>query len=243
MKSPATVSPPSPGRNFSSASRRDFLRAAAATGAAATLPSLLSGCQLGDTTFGSTSTPTGTPLVIDFAGGDIAFLKFVSIYKQVQAEVYTKTVAAFTTSDLTTAQQAMVSEIKNHEAIHRDTVAGVLGSTNQVTPTLKFGNTDFKTASSILNIMISFEDVGVGLLNGMIQRLISSANIAFLLEMQSVEARHSASLRDLLSPKNGTPAGFSPGTADGSYTVSGVAAQLQFYITEQLQFTNAPAGL
>lgn len=241
MKSSATVSPPAAGR-FAFGSRRDFLRAAAVGGAAVAIPSLLTGCKVGETTLG-TAGPTGPLLVIDFATGDTAFLKFLSVYKQVQADLFTRMVAGLPTSDLTTTEKAVVTEIKNHEIIHRDTIAAILGTANQVTVTPKWGNTNFGKASEIMTSAINFEDVSVGLYNGMLQHFILSANIQFALEIQSVEARHAAALRDEVVPKNGSPTGYSPGSADAAYALSSVSQVLQPLVTETLQFTNAPAGL
>lgn len=243
MTSPVTVCPPPAGRSFSFGSRRDFLRMAAASSVATAIPSVLTGCNIGETTLGGTATPTGPLLAIDFSTGDTAFLKFLSVYKQVQADLYTRIVAAFSTSDLTAAEQALVTEIKNHEVIHRDTIKGILGTSNAVSVTTSWGTTNFKKASEIIQTATNFEDVSIGLLNGMIQRLISSANVALALEIQSVEGRHSAALRDDRLPKSGTPTGYSPGTSDASYRLTLVGAQLQPLIVETLQYTNAPAGL
>lgn len=242
MKSPATVSPSSAGTVFSPGSRRDFLKAAAVGGAAVALPSLLTSCKVGETTLG-TSGPTGPALIIDFSTGDTAYLKFLSVFKQVQADLYVKAVAGFSTSDFSATQQALITDIKNHEVIHRDTIASVLGSANAVTVTPKWGSLNFKKAADIFSQAIVFEDVSIGLYNGMLQHLLSSANIGLLLEIQSVEGRHSAALRDDQLPKNGSPSGYSPGVADGAYPLSSVGSSLQSVIVETLQYTNAPAGL
>jgi hypothetical protein len=224
-------------------SRRDFLRAAAVGGAVVAIPSIFGACKVGETLNGTNPTTSGPLLTIDFATGDTAFLKFLSVYKQVQADFYTNIVANFATSDLTTTQQALVTDIKNHEVIHRETIKAVLGSSNAITPTPKWGTTNFKKASEIMQTAVNFEDVSIGLYNGMLQRILSASNLSLLLEIQSVEGRHSAALRDNLLPKSGTPTGYSPGTADASYPLSLVGAQIQTIIVETLQYTNAPAGL
>src|SRR5947207_6950508 len=156
MKSSATVSPPVARGRFAFGSRRDFLRTAAVGGAAIAIPSLLTGCKVGETTLGSNG-PTGPLLTIDFATGDTAYIKFLSVYKQVQADLYIRMVAVLATSDLTTTEQALVTEIKNHEIIHRDTIAGILGTANAVVVTPKWGTTNFKKASEIMTSAINFE--------------------------------------------------------------------------------------
>jgi len=240
MKSPATVSPSS-GSFIPSGNRRDFLKAAAAGSAVLAIPTLLSSCKVGETTLGTTG-PTGPLLTIDFSKGDTAYLQFVYCHKQVQADFYTRLVAAFSGSDLTTTEQAIITEIKNHEVIHRDTLKAVLGA-DALSITPKFGSLAFKTASQSVTFARDIEDVTIGLINGMLQHLIQSSNIALLLEIHSVEGRHSAAIRDELVPKSGTPTGYSPGASDPAYALSGVGVVIQPYVTETFQFTNAPAGL
>lgn len=242
MKSPATVSPSSAGKFFSSGSRRDFLKAAAAGSAAVAIPVVVSSCNLGDTINGIPA-PSGPPLVLDFSKGDAAYLQFVYVYKQVLADLYARTVAAFTGSDLTATEQLVFTDLKNHEAIHRDTLKAILGTADAMAATPTWGTLNFKKATDVVPLAQRFEDNCVGLFNGMFQRLISPTNIALLLEMESVDARHSAAIRDELVPKNGGGTGFSPGVADPAYRLSGVAAALQPLIKEVFQFTNAPAGI
>ena len=241
MKSRANVSPLAAGKFFPPGSRRDFLKAAAAVSAAVSLPTMLSSCKAGDKIVG-TPGPSGPPLTFDFSKGDTAYLQFVYAYKQVQTDLYVRAIAAFTGSDLTATEQALMIEIKNHETIQRDTLKAVLGADAlAVTPT--WGTLNFKQAADVVVTARKFEDVSIGLINGMLQHLFSPANIALLLEIQTVEARHSASLRDELVPKSGTSTGYSPDTFDPAYPLSGVAAVLQPLVVETLQLTNAPSGL
>lgn len=241
MKSPAKVSPSSAGKFFAPASRRVFLKAAAAGGAAVAIPGFLSSCKVGETSLG-TAGPTGPLLTLDFSKGDPAYLQFVYAYKQVQTDLYVRAVAAFAGSDLTATEQAAMTEIKNHEIIQRDTLKAVLGA-DALAVTPKWGSVNFKQAADVVVTARNFEDVFIGLINGMLQHLISGTNIALLLEIHSVEARHSAALRDELVPKSGTQTGYSPGTSDPAYALSGVGVVLQPFVTETFQFTNAPAGL
>src|SRR5206468_11088392 len=104
-------SPPSAGRSFSSGSRRDFLRAAAVGGAAVALPGVLSSCKVGDTTATGNPAGAGPVVTIDFSTGDTAFLKFLSVYKQVQLDLYTRVVAGFASSDLTTTEKSVIADI------------------------------------------------------------------------------------------------------------------------------------
>lgn len=242
MTSRVTVHPDPAGKLTASGSRRDFLKVAAAGGAAVALPALLSGCELGETVINNNA-PSGPALVFDFALGDPTRIKFLYCFKQLQADLYIRMAATLATSDFTAADQALVLEIRNHEVIHRDTLKAILGPANDFTITPKWGSTDFKKRNSSLSLAVQFEDVSVGMYNGILQHFISNANIAFALEMVSVEARHSAALRDNFNPKTGTTDGFSPSSADPAYAPSTVGSAIQQYLNDVLQFANAPTGI
>lgn len=225
---------------FQPGTRRDFVKTAAAGGVALALPTLLGSCKLGDGISTTTGGGLGTPLVFDFSKGDTAFLQFLYCYKQLEADLYAQAIAKFSTSGFTTAEQALLTEIHNHELVHRDTLKGILGAANDFTVSPLWSGTNFNDHASILSLAISFEDVSIGLHNGMPQHLLSATNIGILLELVSVEGRHSASLRDDDLPNTAT---FSPSSLDPSYAPSQVAGAIQPYLNDNLQFINAPTGI
>src|SRR5437588_211411 len=128
---------------FQPGSRRDFVKAAAVGGVALALPSLLESCKLGEGITTITGGGQGNPLVFDFNKGDTAFLQFTYCYKQLQADMYAQAMAKFSTSGFTSAEQALLTDIHAHHAVHRDTLKGVLGTANDFTISPLWSGTNF----------------------------------------------------------------------------------------------------
>jgi hypothetical protein len=225
---------------FQPGSRRDFLKTAALTGAVVALPSLLSSCKLGEGVSTTTGGGFGNPLVFDFANGDSTILQFLYCFKQLQADMYAQIAAKFTAAGYTAAEQSLYTDLHNHSLVHRDTLKGVLGSSLDFTVSPLWSGTNFADRAGALTLAISFEDVSVGMYNGCVQRFVAAKSVALALELVTVEARHSAALRNLDLPNTGT---FAPTSQDPAYTLSSVANAIQPYLNDRLQFVNAPTGI
>jgi hypothetical protein len=224
--------------------RRNFLKLAAIGGTVIFLPSVLVGCN--DDDDGITGPPgSGGPLVIDFAKGDIAVLQFAYALEQLEADFYTKVVANFSGSTFTAAEQAVLTDVKYHEVIHREALKAVLGSSNDFTVNTTYGTLNFRDRTSVLATARTFEDLGVAAYNGAAQYLTSSTNLLVAGKIVSVEARHAAAIRDLISPKAGGTTGanadsFAPKSFDDVFSPAKVAAAAQGFVVEQLTLRNAP---
>jgi len=225
-----------------SGSRRDFLRLAAAGGAAVAIPSLVAGCKLNDV-IRTSDAGTGPMLTFDFAKGDIAFLQFFSVYKQLHADLYKQIAATAASSDLNSTEQALIPQVLSHLIVHRETINGILGTTNQVTVTPTWGSTNFKKRSEGLNLAVQFSDLAVGMWNGVVQSLSAATTSAFVIEMSTVDARHSSAVADASTPKSGGLTGFAPNSQDAAYRLSGVGTAIQQFTIERLQFLNPPAEI
>jgi Ferritin-like domain/TAT (twin-arginine translocation) pathway signal sequence len=239
MRSSATVSPARAGTVFSAGSRRDFLKVVAAGGVAAALPSLLTSCNVSDVTSNSQA-GTGTLLQFDFGQGEVTYLRFLYCYKLLQVDLYTQMVAKFSSTNFTTAEQALVTTIRNHELVHRDTLKALVGTANDVTITPYWSSANFANRTDVLPLAMNFEDASVGMYNGIVQLLFTSNAIALVLEMVTVEARHVAALQDDYSPNTGF---FAPSSQDNSYTLTAIAQAIQPFLMERLSFLNAPSGI
>jgi len=226
---------------FASGTRRDFLRLAAAGGAAVAIPSLVAGCKLNEGVHSDAA--TGDVLTFDFIKGDIAFLQFFSAYKQLHADLYTQLAATLSSSDFNTTEQALIPQILSHLIVHRETLKGVLGTANQVTVTPTWGSLNFKKRSEGLNLGVQFSDLAAGMWNGVVQSLNSAATAALVLEMSTVDARHSSAVADASTPKSGGSAGFAPNSQDPAYRLSAVGTAIQQFVIERMQFQNPPAEI
>jgi hypothetical protein len=220
-------------------SRRAFLKHVGVGGAVAALPGFVAACGSDDATAPVDAAPaSGGPLLIDFAAGDPAFLQFAYVLEQIEAEFYTRVVAAFGGSNVTTAEQAVLTEIRNHEVAHRAFLEGVLGGNGALAATPTFRGINFADRAAVLAAAKAFEDLGVAAYNGVTQYLTTPANLLAVAKIVSVEARHAATIRSLLSPNS---IEFSPNPTDEVYRPAKVAAVLQANLVDKLGFLNSPA--
>ena len=223
--------------------RRDFLKLVGLSGAVIFLPSVLVNCN---STNGITGPPgSGGPLVIDFAKGDIAVLQFAYALEQLEADFYTKVVANFSGSNFSPADQTLLTDVKYHEVVHREALKAVLGASNDFTVNTNYGSLNFKDRTSVLAAAKTFEDLGVAAYNGAAQYLTSTTNLLVAGKIVSVEARHAAAIRDLITPKAGgasgaNPDSFAPKSFDDVFSPAKVAASAQGFVVEKLTFNNAP---
>ena len=219
-------------------SRRSFVRLMGVGGALVLLPALLTACEDSGNTGGISGPGTGSTVTIDFARGDIAVLQFAYILEQLEADFYTQVVANFLGSTLTTAEQAILVDIRNHEVIHREFLKATLGADGDFTLAPILG-TNFKDRVAVLAAAKAFEDLGVAAYNGAAQYLTDVNHLLAAGKIVSVEARHASAIRDLISPLSGD---FAPTSFDNAFTPAKVAFAAQPFITEQLDFANAPAA-
>lgn len=222
-----------------STSRRAFLQLVGAAGALTALPGLTVGCG-SDSVTGPVNgiAASGGPLIIDFAQGDTAILQFALVLEQIEAEFYTRVVAAFGTSNFSAADQTVLTDLRNHEIAHRQYLAAALSSGIAPTATPTFSGIDFADRAPVLAAAKALEDLGVAAYNGVVQYLTVPANVLAVAKIVSVEARHAATIRDLLSASTTE---FSPNAEDEVYRPAKVAATLQANLVDKLGFLNAPS--
>jgi hypothetical protein len=225
--------------------RRNFLKLVGLSGAVIFLPSVLVSCN--DSSDAITGPPgSGSPLVIDFAKGDTAILQFAYALEQLEADFYTKVVANFSGSNFTADDQTLLTDVKYHEVVHREALKAILGTANGFTVHTNYGSLNFKDRTSVLAAARSFEDLGVAAYNGAAQYITSTANLLVAGKIVSVEARHAAAIRDLISPKAGgasgaNPDSFAPKSFDDVFRPAKVAAAAQAFVVEMVTLNNAPA--
>lgn len=222
------------------ASRRTFLRLLGLGGALVLLPSFVAACDSDETTAPGDGLPgSGNALVIDFAQGDVAILQYALVLEQVEADFYSRVVSAFGTSNITTAEQAILTEISNHEIAHREFLRGSLGADGAFTITATFRGVSFSDRAGVLAAARSLEDLGIAAYNGAAQYLTTPANVLSLAKIVSVEARHAATIRDLLEPRTGA---FAPSSTDDVFRPAKVATTVQANIVDKLGFSNTPVA-
>lgn len=219
-------------------SRREFLRVVGLGATIALLPGFAAACG-SDSVAGPSNeiAGSGEPLLIDFASGDAAILQLASVMEQIAADFYSRAVAAFATSNVTAAEQAVLTEIRDHELAHRAFLDGAIGADAARTATPTFRGINFTDRVAVLTAARTIEDLGIATYNGAAQYLTATDTLLALAKIVSVEGRHSSAIRDLQEPKS---AAFSPTASDDVWRPAKSAVTIQSYLVDKLAFANIP---
>ncbi len=175
--------------------RRNFLKLSGIGLAVAGLA--LVGCNDDDLIIG------GDPNVFDLGKGDVGVLNYAYALEQLEADFYTKVVNNFY-SGISSQEKQILTDLYNHEVIHRDFFkAAISGATSNILPTLEFqyNGVNFNDRNSVLATAKALEDTGVAAYNGAGRLITNPDYLVIAGKIVSVEARHAAAIRDLISPR------------------------------------------
>jgi hypothetical protein len=155
---------------------------------------VLAGCSKDD---------NNSPGMVNVGTGDVGVLNYAYALEQLEADFYTKVRAgSYYTSSATTAEKQILDDLYYHEVIHRDFFKAAItaaGATPIKALETVYPSGTFDTKANVLNTAKAFEDLGVAAYNGA-ARYITTAQYLFIAgKIVSVEARHAAVIRDLLS--------------------------------------------
>lgn len=138
---------------------------------------------------------------VNLGSGDTGILNYAYALEQLEAAFYIS-VMANPYSGMSSYEMSLLTDIRDHEIAHREFFKTALAG--NAIPGLKtnFSSVDFGSRTSVLNTAKAFEDLGVAAYNGAGALLQSADFLTVAGKIVSVEARHAALVRDLLS--NGT---------------------------------------
>lgn len=208
--------------------RRLFLRYAGFTAASASL--LVTACSK------DTVVDAVTAQSVNLGTGDIGILNYAYALEQLEAAFYTQVIAT-PYSGMSADEMTILTEIRDHEIIHRDFFKAAIGSAAITGLTPNFSAIRFTDRTSVLTAARTFEDLGVSAYNGA-GKLIKDVNYLLIAgKIVSVEARHAAIIRDLISPKTAAFAGDDVVTAtglDGALAPSVVLAAAQPFVMNKI---------
>lgn len=142
--------------------------------------------------------PDGT---VDLGSGDVGILNYAYALEQLEAAFYTQ-VAMSPYSGMSAAESALLADIRDHEVAHREFFKAALGSNAIQDLEVDFSSIDFGNRDSVLATAKAFEDLGVSAYNGAGKLIATPDYLVLAGKIVSVEARHAAYIRDLIS--NGT---------------------------------------
>lgn len=172
--------------------RRSFFMYAGATAGATAL--VLAGCSKNDS----------SPGTVNVGSGDAGVLNYAYALEQLEAAFYTtlRTGTYYTGLAATSAERQILDDLYYHEVIHRDffkTAITAASATPIKALTPNFGAVNFNDRTSVLSTAKAFEDLGVSAYNGAGQYIQSATYLYIAGKIVSVEARHAAIIRDLVS--------------------------------------------
>lgn len=135
----------------------------------------------------------------DLGAGDIGILNYAYALEQLEAAFYSKVIET-PYSDISEAETALLTDIRDHEIAHRDFLKTALAADAIPDLEVDFSAVDFGDRTSVLTTAQTFEDIGVSAYNGAGQLLTNPEYLLAAGRIVSVEARHSAAIRNLVSP-------------------------------------------
>ena len=179
---------------------------------------------------------------INLGSGDIGILNYAYALEQLEAAFYTQ-VATTPYTGITAAETALLTDIRDHEVAHREFFKKALGSNAIQALEVNFSSITFSSRDSVLATAKAFEDLGVSAYNGAGKLITTPDYLVLAGKIVSVEARHAAYIRDLIS--NGT---FADNTVidmnglDKSRTPSEVLSIAGAYLKSKLNASNLPTS-
>ncbi len=134
----------------------------------------------------------------DLGSGDFGILNYAYALEQLEAAFYAKVIAS-PYGSMPAAEMALLTDIRDHEIAHREFFKNALGSNAIAGLTPDFSQIDFSSRASVLGTAKAFEDLGVAAYNGAGKFITNPAYLVIAGKIVSVEARHAAYIRDLIS--------------------------------------------
>lgn len=213
---------------MSSVSRRKFLSYAGAT----------SGLVLVGAACKKSSNDAG----VDLGSGDTGILNYAYALEQLEAAFYIQ-VMLTPYSGMSASEASLLKDIRDHEIAHREFFKNAIGGNAIPGLEVDFSAVNFANRDSVLSTAKTFEDLGVSAYNGAGRLLTNPAFLTLAGKIVSVEARHAAYIRDIIS--NGTFANSEVVDAQGLDVVrtpTQVMAAAGSFIKTKLNISNLPTS-
>jgi len=138
-------------------------------------------------------------MAADLGQGDIGVLNYAYALEQLEAAYYTQAVNS-PYSGATEQEVQILTDLRDHEVAHVEFLAEALGDDAIPDLEVDFSAVDFTDKHSVLETSRTFEDLGVSAYNGAGKLLENPDFLTAAGRIVSIEARHAATIRDLLNP-------------------------------------------
>ena len=181
---------------------------------------------------------------VDLGSGDVGILNYAYALEQLEAAFYTQVIAT-PYSGMSDAEKSLLTDIRDHEIVHREFFKAALGANAIPGLEVNFSSIDFTSRASVLGAAKLFEDTGVMAYNGAGKLIKDGGYLLLAGKIVSVEARHAAAIRDLLMPLTASFAGddiIDNNGLDGAMMPSAILAAVAPYITTKVTGKNLPTA-
>ena len=145
-------------------------------------------------------------LAANLGRGDIGVLNYAYALEQLEAAFYSQ-VLKTPYRNMSDKENDILSDIRDHEVEHRNFLREALGNNAIGNLKVNFAAVNFQDRSSVLTTARTFEDLGVSAYNGAGKLLKKADYLLAAGKIVSVEARHAATIRDLIKPLSSSFAG------------------------------------
>jgi hypothetical protein len=136
---------------------------------------------------------------IDIGSGDIGILNYAYALEQLEAAFYIQVITT-PYSGMSSTELSLLTSIRDHEILHRNFFKAAIGASAIPALTVDFSSINFASRASVLAQAKAFEDTGVMAYDGAGYLLQSATYLTLAGKIVSVEARHAALIRDLITP-------------------------------------------
>jgi hypothetical protein len=136
---------------------------------------------------------------VDIGSGDYGILNYAYALEQLEAAFYTQVIKT-PYSGISTTEMTFLTEIRDHEVLHRNFFKAALGTMAIASLTVDFSKIDFTSRTSVLGAAKAFEDLGVQAYDGAGYLIQNPVYLTLAGKIVSVEARHAALIRNLITP-------------------------------------------
>ena len=178
---------------------------------------------------------------VNLGSGDFGILNYAYALEQLEAAFYIKVIASPYVG-ITAVEAAMLTDIRDHEIAHREFFKNALGGNAIIGLDVNFTTIDFTSRASVLGTAKAFEDLGVSAYNGAGQLIADVNYLALAGKIVSVEARHAAAIRELISVNTFADSSVIDANGlDKSRTPAEVLAIAGAYINTKIDASNLPS--
>lgn len=178
---------------------------------------------------------------VNLGSGDIGILNYAYALEQLEAAFYTQVVSSFYTG-ATADEKIFLTDIRDHEIAHREFFKNAIGGSAIPSLEVDFSSINFGSRDSVLGTAKAFEDLGVSAYDGAGYLLQSADYLLLAGKIVSVEARHAALIRELITPNSFLGDQVDASSVNISRTPPEVLAIASTYIKTKINATNLPTG-